>query len=98
MTVGYTTHHFDLTPLAFLGLIPAAVLLSLRLAAAFGLMRGARWAQTLVMVLLIIGIAVGATALLLGLFHPIGVLVGIVLNVVILHYLTRPHVRAYFGK
>ena len=98
VTVGYTTIDFDLTPLALVGLIPAAVLLSLRLAAAFGLIRGARWAQTLVMVLLIIGIAVGATGLLLGLFHPIGVIAGIVLSVVILHYLTRPHVRAYFGK
>lgn len=86
-----------ITPLVLLGLLPSVLVLSLNLAAAFGLARGAKWAHALVMALLMIGIAVVVAFFLLGLLPPIGAMVGIVANLAIVYYLTRAHVKAYFG-
>lgn len=81
----------------FLGLIilvAAIVLLILGLISfllAYGLWTGKGWAWTLTFIFSIIGI-------LLGLVSLPAVIITILINVVILYYLTRPHVKAFFGK
>lgn len=62
---------------------------------AFGLFKGKGWAWTISMILAFIGIAMAVVFLALGQF---GNIVSIVINGIILYYLFRPHVKAYFGK
>lgn len=56
----------------------------------YGLWKGASWAWWIYIILLALGILSSLTAL------PIGI-VGIVINLIIIYYLTRPHVKEYFG-
>jgi MFS family permease len=58
---------------------------------AYGLLKGSGWAWILCLVFAIIGIALGIILL------PIGI-VSIVADAVIAYYLTRPHVKQFFGK
>ena len=58
---------------------------------AYGLLKGRGWAWILCLVIAIVGIALGIILL------PIGI-VSIVADVVIAYYLTRPHVKGFFGK
>jgi hypothetical protein len=58
---------------------------------AYGLLKGNSWAWTLCLVFTIIGIALGITLL------PIGI-ISIIADAVIVYYLTRPHVKQFFGK
>ena len=58
---------------------------------AYGLLKGSSWAWTLCLVFAIIGIALGIILL------PIGI-VSILADAVIAYYLTRPHVKEFFGK
>ena len=79
----------------------------------YGLLKGKGWAWTITIVLLIIGIAIQivSTAVGASLLHlfimtmaihalsgVVGAIIGIAINIVILYYLYRPHVKAYFGK
>ena len=58
---------------------------------AYGLLKGSYWAWTLCLVFAIIGIALGIVLL------PIGI-ISIIADAVIAYYLTKPHVKQFFGK
>jgi hypothetical protein len=62
---------------------------------AYGLFKGRGWAWTAAVVLSIIGIVMAVVSIVTGNF---GSIVSIIINGVILYYLYRPHVKAYFGK
>ncbi len=62
---------------------------------AFGLWTGKSWAWTLTVVLSVISIALNAISLAGANF---GGVISIIISAVILYYLYRPHVKAYFGK
>ena len=62
---------------------------------AYGLLKGMRWAWTVTVVLEIISIALNAISIATG---NIGGIVSIIISGIILYYLYRPHVKAYFGK
>jgi len=55
----------------------------------WGLWSGKSWARTITMILAIIGIVT-------GIFSLPGSLISILINIVILYYLTRPHIQAYY--
>ncbi|HEX6067492.1 MAG TPA: hypothetical protein VFZ05_01715 [Nitrososphaera sp.] len=62
---------------------------------AYGLWKGLGWAWTLTIVLSVISIALNAVSLASGNF---GGIINVIISVVVLYYLYRPHVKAYFGK
>ena len=62
---------------------------------AYGLMKGLGWAWIVNIVLSIISIISNAISIASGNF---GGIVSIIISGVILYYLYRPHVKAYFGK
>jgi hypothetical protein len=62
---------------------------------AYGLLTGKSWAWTLTVVLAIVSIVLNAISLVAG---NVGAIVSIAISAVILYYLYRPHVKAYFGK
>jgi hypothetical protein len=76
----------------------------------YGLLKGKGWAWTITIILLIIGsaiqIASASVGSMLTTFHNtnnvasgiVGSIIGIAIDIVILYYLYRPHVKAYFGK
>ena len=75
------------------GVILAIAILSF--VVAYGLLKGRSWAWTLTVVLSVISIALNAISLATG---NVAGIVSIVISGVILYYLYRPHVKAYFGK
>ena len=62
---------------------------------AYGLLKGMGWAWIVTVVLSIISIALNAISIVTG---NIGGIVSIIISGIILYYLYRPHVKAYFGK
>jgi hypothetical protein len=54
-----------------------------------------RWAWTVTVILSIISIALNAISIATG---NIGGIVSVIISGIILYYLYRPHVKAYFGK
>lgn len=62
---------------------------------AYGLMKGLSWAWTVTIILSIISIVSNAISIASGNF---GGIVSIIISGIILYYLYRPHVKAYFGK
>jgi hypothetical protein len=62
---------------------------------AYGLRTGKGWAWTLTVVLAIISIALNAISLASANF---GGIISIIIDGIILYYIYRPHVKAYFGK
>jgi hypothetical protein len=79
----------------------------------YGLLKGKGWAWTITIILLIIGIAIQILStsvitasslentknVISGIVGSITFpLIGLAINIVILYYLYRRHVRAYFGK
>jgi hypothetical protein len=62
---------------------------------AYGLLKGRPWAWTLTIALSIISIALNAVSLVAG---NMGAIISIAISGVILYYMYRPHVKAYFGK
>jgi uncharacterized membrane protein HdeD (DUF308 family) len=65
-----------------------------------GLLKGKEWAWKIAVILSLIGIATGLIPLLTP-HSPITLILGLqqcVIDVAILYYLFRPHVKAYFGK
>jgi hypothetical protein len=55
----------------------------------WGLWSGKSWARTITMILAVISI-------ITGLFSLPGSLISILIEIVILYYLTRPHIKAYY--
>jgi len=58
---------------------------------AYGYWNGRGWAW-------IVGLAFAALGIIIGLITLPGGLIRIVLDVLIIYYLTRPHVKIFFGK
>lgn len=56
---------------------------------AWGLLKGKPWAWTVTLILTIISLVFNL---------PSMNIVGLIINAIILYYLFRPHVKAYFGK
>lgn len=91
----------ELGPMSsFFGLLGAVVGAALILLAivgfvlAYGFWTGKGWAWILGIVFSIIGILIGVVSVI---GNPGGVIT-IIINALILYYLTRPHVKAWFGK
>jgi hypothetical protein len=79
---------------AFVGGLIGAILFLVGVAdfpIAYGLLKGSGWAWILCLVFAMVGIALGIILL------PIGI-VSIVADALIAYYLTRPHVKEFFGK
>jgi uncharacterized membrane protein len=80
----------------------------------YGLLKGKRWAWTITIILLIIGIAIQIISTTAGsVFNAsisssssansvisgiAGGIIGIAINIVVIYYLYRPNVKAFFGK
>ena len=63
---------------------------------AYGLLNGRGWAWTITVVLSIISIVLNAISIAAG--NIIASIINIIISGIILYYLYRPHVKAYFGK
>jgi hypothetical protein len=63
---------------------------------AYGLLKGKRWAWTVSIILSIISIVWNVITLVTAANY--GGIIGIIISAIILYYLYRPHVKAYFGK
>ncbi len=72
------------------GSILFVIIGAVQLVISYGLWKGAGWAWWIYVILLAIGIVSSLLSL------PQGVL-GIAINGVVLYYMTRPHVKEYFG-
>jgi hypothetical protein len=79
------------------------------LVVSYGLLKGKRWAWTITVVLLFIGIAIDVASIIFGSFainmdmstfltSNSGSIASIIISVIILYYLYRPHIKSYFGK
>lgn len=88
-------------PVAFVGagsVAVGAVVLALGVASfvvAYGLIKGFGWAWSLTVGLSIASIVLNAISVAGGNF---GGIISIIISAVILYYMYRPHVKAYFGK
>jgi hypothetical protein len=95
------------------GIISAAVggVLLVIVVMFYGLLKGKGWAWTITITLIIIGIAIQIVSTSVGSVFTsslqntnnvisgiVGSIISIAINIVILYYLYRPHVKAYFGK
>lgn len=67
----------------------------LYLAVAIGFLGGRGWAWTLGMVGYIIGIVIDIVQIAFGSYTSAA---GLIIGIIIVYYLTRPHVKAFFGK
>jgi hypothetical protein len=81
-----------------IGIAFGVVLLAIAIASfivAYGLLKGLGWAWTITVILSIISIVFNAISIATG---NIGGIISIIISGIILYYLYRPHVKAYFGK
>ena len=62
---------------------------------AWGLLKGKSWAWSVTVILSIISVVIGIISLVAGNF---GSIVNIIIAGIIIYYLYRPHVKAFFGK
>jgi hypothetical protein len=67
----------------------------LSIVVAYGLLKGRRWAWRLTIILSVISIVLNAISIATG---NIGGIVSIIISWIILYYLYRPRVKAYFSK
>jgi hypothetical protein len=104
LTPGQTTPippDASMVPQSFLGGVGIAiggVLLALAIVSfvvAYGLLKGLGWAWTVTVILSIISIVLNAISIAAG---NIASIISIIISGIILYYLYRPHVKAYFGK
>lgn len=61
----------------------------------YGLLKGRGWAWSVTLILSYIGIAIGIVSIIGGNFISI---VQVIINIVVIWYLYRQEVKAYFGK
>ena len=82
---------------ALLGIFGAVILILglLYLIIGIGFFGGKSWARTLGMIVAVLSIIVDIPSLIF--FGPSNIL-GLIFAIIILYYLTRPHVKAFFGK
>jgi hypothetical protein len=103
LTAGQTPIPSDasMVPRSFFGGIGIAIggiLLALAIVSfvvAYGLLKGLGWAWTVTVILSIISIVLNALSIAAG---NISSIISIIISGIILYYLYRPHVKAYFGK
>jgi lysylphosphatidylglycerol synthetase-like protein (DUF2156 family) len=62
---------------------------------AYGLWKGKGWAWTITLVLSFIGIVLGIASIVTG---NIGAVFHLIINIIVVYYLYRPNVKAFFGK
>ncbi len=62
---------------------------------AWGLLKGRAWAWTVTLILSIISLILGIVSVVAGSF---GSIINIIIAAIIIYYLYRPHVKAFFGK
>jgi uncharacterized membrane protein (DUF2068 family) len=62
---------------------------------AYGLWKGKGWAWTITLIISVISIIVGIASIATGTFAAI---IHIIINAVVIYYLYRPNVKAFFGK
>jgi hypothetical protein len=77
-----------------------AVLIAIAVASfiiGYGLLKGMRWAWTAALVVTIISIIIDIFSIA-SVVNIIGGIISLIINGVILYYLYRPHVKAFFGK
>lgn len=67
----------------------------LYLAVAVGFLGGRGWAWTLGLIGYIVGIVIDIVEIAFGSYTSA---VGLIIGIIIIYYLTRPHVKAFFGK
>ncbi len=82
-----------------LGIAFGAVLVVLAIVSfvvAYGLLKGRRWAWTVTIILSIASIVWNAITLATA--ANFGGIISIIISGIIIYYLFRPHVKAYFGK
>ena len=82
-----------------LGIAFGAVLVAIAIVSfivAYGLLKGRGWAWTVTLILSIISIVWNAITIATA--ANLGGIVSIIISAVIIYYLYRPHVKAYFGK
>jgi hypothetical protein len=103
LTAGQTPIPPDasMVPPSFLGGVGIAIggiLLAMAIVSfvvAYGLLKGLGWAWTVTVILSIISIVSNAISIATG---NIAAIISIIISGIILYYLYRPHVKAYFGK
>jgi hypothetical protein len=81
-----------------IGIAFGVVLLAIAIASfvvAYGLLKGLGWAWTVTVILSIISIISNAISIATG---NIAAIISIIISGIVLYYLYRPHVKAYFGK
>jgi hypothetical protein len=81
-----------------IGIAIGAVLLALAIVSfvvAYGLLKGRGWAWTITVILSIISIVLNVISIAAG---NLASIISIIISGIILYYLYRPHVKAYFGK
>jgi hypothetical protein len=81
-----------------IGIAFGIVLLALAIVSfvvAYGLLKGLGWAWTVTIILSIISIVFNAISIAAG---NISAIISIIISGIIIYYLYRPHVKAYFGK
>jgi len=62
---------------------------------AYGLWKGRGWAWTITLILSVIGIIVAIASLVAG---NVSAIISIIIHAVVIYYLYRPNVKAFFGK
>ena len=62
---------------------------------AYGLWKGKGWAWTITLIISVISIISAIVSIAFGGY---GAIINIIINAVIIYYLYRPNVKAYFGK
>ncbi|MGC2428172.1 MAG: DUF2127 domain-containing protein [Nitrososphaeraceae archaeon] len=62
---------------------------------AYGLWKGKRWAWTITLILSAIGIILGIGSIASG---NVGAIFHIIINAIVIYYLYRPNVKAFFGR
>jgi hypothetical protein len=62
---------------------------------AYGLWKGKGWAWTITLILSVISIISAIVSIVFG---GSGAIINIIINAIIIYYLYRPNVKAYFGK
>lgn len=61
---------------------------------AYGFLKGIKWGWWIAIVLYVLGIISGIVSLIAGSY---GVIISLIIDAIILYYLTRPHVKSWFG-
>ena len=86
--------------IALVAIIPflGAVLIIIGLAyfgVAYGLWQGLKWAWIITLIVTVIAFISGLGSIIVG---NVGAVIPVIINAIIIYYLFKPNVKAYFGK